>query len=101
MRHLPQEKYCEERKRDGVDLTPFRSDQDVALTLRDLETNTVPVFVDTSPAGIHRWDRVPLSTVPALEPETPDEVRRQREAEVRRDHRLAEREAILEVRSGV
>jgi len=53
--------------RDGVDLTPFRSDQDVALTLRDLETNTVPVFVDTSPAGIHRWDRVPLSTVPALE----------------------------------
>src|SRR5207245_1780356 len=40
------------------------------------------------------------ASVPALEPETPDEVRRQREAEVRRDHRLAEREAILEVRSG-
>jgi acyl-CoA hydrolase len=39
------------------------------------------------------------ATVPALEPETPDEVRRQREAEVRRDHRLAEREAILEVRA--
>jgi acyl-CoA hydrolase len=41
------------------------------------------------------------AAVPALEPETPDEVRRQREAGVRRDHRLAEREAILEVRSGV
>ena len=40
------------------------------------------------------------ASVPALEPETPDEVRRQREAEVRRDHRLAEREAILKVRSG-
>jgi acyl-CoA hydrolase len=32
--------------------------------------------------------------VPALEPETPDEMRRQREAQVRRDNRLAEREAI-------
>jgi 4-amino-4-deoxy-L-arabinose transferase-like glycosyltransferase len=53
--------------RDGADLAPFRSDRDVALTLRDLEANRVPVFVDTSPSGIHHWDRVPLSTVPALE----------------------------------
>jgi hypothetical protein len=52
---------------DGVDLVPFRSDRDVELTLRDLETNRVPIFVDTSPSGIHHWDRVPLSTVPALE----------------------------------
>jgi 4-amino-4-deoxy-L-arabinose transferase-like glycosyltransferase len=52
---------------DGVDLTPFRSDRDVALTVRDLEANRVPVFVDTAPSGIHHWDRVPLSTVPALE----------------------------------
>jgi len=52
---------------DGVDLAPFRSDRDVELTLRDLESDRVPIFVDTSPSGIHHWDRVPLSTVPALE----------------------------------
>ncbi len=34
------------------------------------------------------------SGVPALVPETPDEVRRQREAQLRRDNRLAEREHI-------
>jgi acyl-CoA hydrolase len=38
--------------------------------------------------------------VPPLEPETPDEVRRQREAQVRRDNRLAEREAIRVGRAG-
>jgi acyl-CoA hydrolase len=32
--------------------------------------------------------------VPALEPESDEEVRRQREAQVRRDNRLAERESI-------
>jgi acyl-CoA hydrolase len=32
--------------------------------------------------------------VPPLAPETPDEVRRQREAQVRRDNRLAERDSI-------
>ena len=37
--------------------------------------------------------------VPALEPETDGEQRRQREAELRRRNRLAEREAILEGRS--
>ena len=37
--------------------------------------------------------------VPPLEPETPDEVRRQREAQVRRDNRLAERDAIQAARS--
>ena len=52
---------------DGIDLAPFRSDRDVAFTLRDLETNRVPVFVDTAPAGIHHWERVPLSVVPALD----------------------------------
>jgi len=38
---------------DGIDLAAFRSDRDVAFTLRDLETNRVPIFVDTAPAGIH------------------------------------------------
>lgn len=51
---------------DGFDLAPFRSDRDVAFTIRDLESNQVAVFVDTTPSGIHHWDRVPISTVPAL-----------------------------------
>ena len=38
--------------------------------------------------------------VPGLEPETDDEVRREREAQLRRDNRLAEREAILQARGG-
>jgi acyl-CoA hydrolase len=36
--------------------------------------------------------------VPALDPETDDERRRAREAQVRRDNRLAEREAIRNTR---
>jgi acyl-CoA hydrolase len=38
--------------------------------------------------------------VPRLEPESDDEQRRQREAQVRRDNRLAERASILEARGG-
>lgn len=36
--------------------------------------------------------------VPELAPETPDEVRREREAQLRRDNRLTERKAILDAR---
>ena len=36
--------------------------------------------------------------VPTLAPETPDERRREQEAQLRRDNRLAEREAILRAR---
>jgi 4-amino-4-deoxy-L-arabinose transferase-like glycosyltransferase len=50
----------------GFDFSPYRSDADVALTLHDLEQNRVPIFVDTAGSGIHSWDRVPLTTVPAL-----------------------------------
>jgi acyl-CoA hydrolase len=38
--------------------------------------------------------------VPDLEPETDDEIRRQREAQWRRDNRLSERAAIVEARAG-
>jgi acyl-CoA hydrolase len=38
--------------------------------------------------------------VPPLEPETPDEHRREQEAQLRRQNRLAEREAILDRRAG-
>jgi acyl-CoA hydrolase len=37
--------------------------------------------------------------VPALEPETPDERRRESEAQLRRDNRLAERDAIRSARA--
>jgi acyl-CoA hydrolase len=44
-------------------------------------------------------DGRPAEVAP-LEPETPDERRRQREAQVRRDNRLAEREHIRAARGG-
>jgi acyl-CoA hydrolase len=37
--------------------------------------------------------------VPRLEPETPDEIRRMAEAKIRREHRLARKEAILKRRA--
>ena len=40
------------------------------------------------------------SGVPPLVPETPDEERRQREAQLRRDNRLGERKAIMRGRDG-
>jgi acyl-CoA hydrolase len=45
-------------------------------------------------------DRGRPTEVPPLAPETPDEVRRQREAELRRSNRLAEREHIVQGRQG-
>jgi acyl-CoA hydrolase len=44
-------------------------------------------------------DGRPAAIAP-LVPETDDELRRQREAQVRRDNRLAEREAIQRGRTG-
>jgi acyl-CoA hydrolase len=44
-------------------------------------------------------DGRPTEVAP-LAPETPEELRRQREAQVRRDNRLAEREAIQAARGG-
>jgi acyl-CoA hydrolase len=38
--------------------------------------------------------------VPGVAPETPDEIRRLREAEIRRAHRLAAKREILEGRAG-
>ena len=39
--------------------------------------------------------------IPGFAPETPDEVRRQREAEIRRAHRLSSKAEILKARDGV
>lgn len=51
---------------DGVDLRPFVSQRDVAATLVDLEANRPAIFIDTSPADIHHWSRVPLASFPTL-----------------------------------
>ncbi len=45
----------------------FRSDSDVASTLRDLEARRPALFVDTAPADIHGWAKVPLSAFPQLQ----------------------------------
>jgi hypothetical protein len=50
----------------GFDPRQHLSRRDVENTLRDLERNRVPVIVDTAPAGIHGWARMPLSAVPEL-----------------------------------
>jgi hypothetical protein len=51
---------------DGFDLSPYVSGRDVELLIGDLEANRPAIFVDTAPADIHDWGRVPLSVVPRL-----------------------------------
>jgi hypothetical protein len=46
---------------DDFDPARNRSQRDVAATILDLDRRKPPWFVDTAPAGIHRWDRFPLS----------------------------------------
>ena len=51
---------------EGFDLRPFVSARDVARTLEDLARNRPRFVVDTAPADIHSWHKVPLSAFPAL-----------------------------------
>jgi len=51
---------------EGFDPAQNRSEPDVEATLQDLESRKPVWFVDTSPARIHGWDRVPLSAFPQL-----------------------------------
>lgn len=51
----------------GFDVTPNASARDVAQTLADLERNRPAYVVDTAPAGIHEWNKVPLAAFPALD----------------------------------
>lgn len=50
----------------GFDLAPFVSERDVRRTLEDLERNRPAWIIDTAPADIHDWSKVPLEVVPAL-----------------------------------
>jgi hypothetical protein len=51
---------------EGFDIRPHVSPEAVAETLHDLEANRTALFVDTAPADIHDWHRVPLDAVPEL-----------------------------------
>jgi hypothetical protein len=51
---------------EGFDVAPFASDVDVQRTLEDLESRRPAWVVDTAPADIHHWSRVPLAKFPAL-----------------------------------
>ncbi len=52
---------------DSIDLRRFRSARDVQRTLDDLAAHPPALVIDTAPANIHSFGRVPLSLVPALE----------------------------------
>ena len=52
---------------DSIDLRKFRSDRDVRRTLDDLAAHPPALVIDTAPADIHSWHRLPLLLVPELE----------------------------------
>jgi len=49
------------------DPAAHRSAVDVERTLRDLEANKPPWIVDTAPADIHDWAKIPLNKFPELQ----------------------------------
>lgn len=48
----------------GFDVSATRSQRDLQLLIHDLESTSI--FVDTAPADIHDWSRVPLDQFPEL-----------------------------------
>ena len=48
------------------DARAHRSERDVAATLVDLETKRPDFVIDTAPADIHDWSKVPLSAFPEI-----------------------------------
>jgi hypothetical protein len=51
----------------GFDAAHYVSQRDVQQTIGDLEHGKTAIVVDTAPARLHGWDRIPLSAVPALD----------------------------------
>jgi hypothetical protein len=51
---------------DDFDPRHFRNDADVRGTLEDLEQHRPRWLVDTAPADIHHWSRIPLAAFPEL-----------------------------------
>jgi len=52
---------------DGFDVRPYVSARDVRQTIDDLERSGTRWVVDTAPSMLHRWDRIPISVIPALD----------------------------------
>jgi len=50
----------------SFDPAQHRAQRDIEATLEDLDKRRPSWFVDTSPAGIHLWDRIPLWAFPEL-----------------------------------
>lgn len=53
----------------GFDPAAHRSDGDVRATIADLEERQPALVVDTAPADIHDWSRIPLAAFPDLRDE--------------------------------
>jgi hypothetical protein len=51
----------------GFDVGPHRSEPDIAQTVEDLDARRPLLVVDTAPADIHHWSKVPLAKAPRLE----------------------------------
>ena len=51
----------------GFDVRPYVSARDVRQTIDDLERSGTRWVVDTAPSMLHRWDRIPISVIPALD----------------------------------
>jgi hypothetical protein len=51
---------------ESFDVRPFESAVDIQRTLEDLESRRPAWVVDTAPADIHHWSRVPLADFPEL-----------------------------------
>ncbi len=54
---------------DSFDPRRTRSDRDVAAAIADLQSRKPALLVDTAPADIHAWHRIPLSAFPDLQAE--------------------------------
>jgi 4-amino-4-deoxy-L-arabinose transferase-like glycosyltransferase len=52
---------------EGFDVRPYRDSVQVQRTLEDLEVRRPRWVVDTAPADIHYWARVPLGAFPELD----------------------------------
>jgi 4-amino-4-deoxy-L-arabinose transferase-like glycosyltransferase len=50
-----------------IDLRVHHSESDVRATLEDLEKNAPAICVDTSPADIHHWSKIPLESFPEID----------------------------------
>jgi hypothetical protein len=51
----------------NIDLSEHHSASDVKATLDDLRNRRPAIVIDTAPADIHHWSKVPLESFPELD----------------------------------